>query len=211
VLVLLVVFGFGAPGVGSSAQVDEPHRRVPPCKASTPATGGQVTRGSRRRSRSEGRGRGGGGECLAADCSRRAVGKQNRSGIVSAELVRPARRSGELADELGQVLGAGVVFEEERDVGSVLRQTPSPSGAGRVRGCGRTVVGGFAFAVTSGVHRAVLAACRARATKNHDAPVMCPGVGAFEGKLPVRADHRQPSFLVAVFLAEQRGADGPRT
>jgi len=68
VLVLLVVFGFGAPGVGEYAA--------------------QVTRGSRAavaiwRSRDAAVA----ARVLRADCSRRAVGKQNRSGIVSAALV----------------------------------------------------------------------------------------------------------------------------
>ena len=88
-LVLLVVFGFGAPGVGEyAAQVDEPQRCVAAVQGHPRRAAGQAgdarIEGGGRDLKVEGRG---GGECLAADCSRRAVGKQNRSGIVSAVLV----------------------------------------------------------------------------------------------------------------------------
>ncbi len=67
-LVLLVVFGFGAPGVGEyAAQVDEPHRRVAavqghPRRAAGRAGDARVEGGGRDL---KVEGRGGGAECLA--------------------------------------------------------------------------------------------------------------------------------------------------
>jgi hypothetical protein len=95
VLVLLVVFGFGAPGVGEYvAQVDEPHRRVAavqghPRRAAGRADDARVEGGGRDLAVAICRSRDAAvaASALRADCSRRAVGKQNRSGIVSAVLV----------------------------------------------------------------------------------------------------------------------------
>jgi hypothetical protein len=109
------------------------------------------------------------------------------------------------------VLGAGVVFEEERDVGSVLRPDAEPVGAwAEFAAAGVQVVGGFAFAVPPQEFTAAVLAGVPRQGDEEPrrAGHVSQALGAFEGKLPVRADHRQPSFLVAVFLAEQRGADG---
>ena len=94
-------------------------------------------------------GRGGGGEGLAggllAARGGEAEQERHRERGVGPGLLGVA---GELADELGQVLGAGVVFEEERDVGSVLRPDAEPVGArAEFAAAGVQVVGGFAFAV----------------------------------------------------------------
>ena len=56
--------------------------------------------------------------------------------------------AGELRRELGEVLGTGVVFEEERDVGAVWRPDAEPVGTrAEFAAAGVQVVGGFAFTV----------------------------------------------------------------
>ena len=186
----------------------------PPCKGiHAGPQAGQVTRGSRAavaiwRSRDAA----GGGECLAGGllAARGAEAEQerHRERGVGPGLLGVA---GELADELGQVLGAGVVFEEERDVGSVLRPDAEPVGArAEFAAAAVQVVGGFAFAVPlQEFTAAVLAGVPRQGDEEpRRAGHVSQALGAFEGKPTVRADRRQPSFLVAVFLAEQRGADG---
>jgi hypothetical protein len=102
-------------------------------------------------------------------------------------------------------------FEQERDVGAVLRPDAEPVGArAEFALAGVQVVGGLAFAVPlQEFPAAVLAGvpCQGDEEPRRAGHVPQP-LGAFEGELPVRADLGQPSFLVAVFLAEQGRADG---
>ena len=92
-------------------------------------------------------GRGGGGKGLACGLLAARGGEAEQDGHLELGAVAGVLGvAGELGRELGQVLGAGVVFEEERDVDAVLRPDAEPVGA-RAEFAGVQVAGGFAFAV----------------------------------------------------------------
>jgi hypothetical protein len=159
-------------------------------------------------------GQGAAGGLLAARAGQ--AEQQRRARVTDA-----GQRAGEdgvalqLGGQPGQVLGAGVVLQPERDLPAGLGP-----GAQAVRvGQPVPVTGRDKDPVLVAAGRLGLvqpfpqfpAACAGVRGQGGEEPVAAghlgKPLGAFQRELPVRADLRRPLLLVPVFGAEQRGAD----
>jgi len=118
------------------------------------------------------------------------------------------------ARALRAVLGAGVVFEQERDVGAVLRPDAEPVGArAECAFAGVQVIGGFAFAVP--LEEFPVAVLAGVPGEGGEEPVRAVHVaeplGAFQGELPVGADLRRHFFSSRSSWPSSAAPTGPST
>jgi hypothetical protein len=149
---------------------------------------------------------------LRAVCSRRGEeAEQDR--CLEHELVPGVLGvAGELSGELGQVLCAGVVFQQEADVRVAFGPDAQPVGVRAVLGVPGAQVhplDDLLFA-EPGLEfpAAVLSGVAGEGGEEPGRPGHVPQpLGALQGELPAGADLWQPLLVLAVFLAQQRRAD----